>query len=133
MEWVSFITSIISLMIASVAFIYTLHQNRLRIYAEAHQDVSRKYKWQVRLYLSNSGWRPISIVKISIGKKEEVSVKVLGSDRKELPLKLQPADVNIIEFDSDYKTQDTWIFVHDHKGKTHKVKLPGLPPFIEED
>lgn len=124
---IGLVISLVSLTLSLLAFRFTRYRNRLHVLAKPEQDLSRKNMWQIKMQVSNTGWRPLSITKIEIDNK---AVSLSGNEK--LPLRLEPADVKGIEFRSDYYTEDKTIYIYDHTNKRHETVIPRMPPLTDQ-
>ncbi|MFX0141785.1 MAG: hypothetical protein ACFFDN_49565 [Candidatus Hodarchaeota archaeon] len=121
---------IISLIVAIIALYYNRLKLRIKLFTAADQVPGEIYIWSVKLSISNSGFTPFSIVRVT--DKEEKEIRFSNSNEK-LPIKFDPGDIKSFNFRYEYSTKSNYIFAFDHRGKRHKIKICKRPPLLIPD
>jgi hypothetical protein len=124
------IIPIISLIVAIIALYYKRLKLKIKLFTTSEQVPGKKYIWSVRLSISNSGFTPFSIVKVT---DKEKKVILFSDGNQKLPIKFDPGDIKDFNFEYKYSTKNNYIFIYDHNGKRHRIKIKKKPPLIIPD
>lgn len=111
--------------VALVALYYNRLRLKIHLYAVVEQAVDKNYKWSVRITISNSGFIPFSIVKIIDNNEKEVKHTSI-----DFPYKFDLGEIKEIIFPHEYSTRNSKVYVIDHRGKRHKVKIGKQLPLV---
>lgn len=120
---------ILGLLIGLISIILSRRQMRLLVIARGEQQVGKNYDWIIKLTVSNVGYYPISITHITNSESDNLTIKSTHM----LPFTLQSGSVENLEIDFEYTTKNFVIYVRDHKGKNHKVKIKKEPSLIKAE
>ena len=124
------VVPIISLIVAIIALYYNRMKLRIRLSTNADQVPGQSYIWSVKLSVSNSGFTPFSIIRITDQEKQDIS---FTNNNQKLPIKFDPGDIKDFNFNYQYSTKNNYIFAYDHRGKRHRIKIKKRPPLIIPD